>query len=305
MTFLYRANGNHHLIATIRIDEQEAIALDSSVFCIRQPDTFKGAFSPAPLSIWLTESGGEEVPNFMKDSMALSCCFRALTQCMVLHSFRLKGLPACLREHIRLAQLLMHRVKAFASCEHPARTIFSVICFCSLPRHMRDKAPLRGLQRTTAQPHQCCGLFFPFPSQVPWLMCQWQPSNGGNAWTRRLVCFAGSLQRSAISERHRWASPLASTSELALTRLSSQGCHLPGLQVPVARRIREDTFVTLWPRVANDTIASSALLLACNVHPEARWWIVHQHEAKDLIADAVVCLLALQKRGRVPPKDAP
>ena len=82
------------------------------------------------------------------------------------------------------------------------------------------------------------------------------------------------------------------TSELALTSLSSKGCHLPGMQVPMARLIREAAIAALWPTVAGDAVAAGALLLACNLHPEARWWIVHQNEAKGLIAATLVRLLA-------------
>ncbi len=83
-------------------------------------------------------------------------------------------------------------------------------------------------------------------------------------------------------------------SDLALTSLSSTGCHLPGRQVPMARLIREATIIALWPTVADDAVAVHALVLACNVHPEASWWIVHQHEVKDLIAGTLARMLALR-----------
>ncbi len=95
-----------------------------------------------------------------------------------------------------------------------------------------------------------------------------------------------------------------SISKPALISLSSAGCHLPGRQVPMARRIREDALAALWPTVAGDAVAVGALELACNLHPEARWWIVHQHKAKDLIADAMACLLALRESAREPLKGA-
>ena len=87
-------------------------------------------------------------------------------------------------------------------------------------------------------------------------------------------------------------------SDLALTCLSSEGCHLPGRQVPMARLIREAAIAALWPTVADDAIAVHALVLACNLHPEARWWIVHQHEVKDLLADDMARLLALRNSAR-------
>jgi hypothetical protein len=95
-----------------------------------------------------------------------------------------------------------------------------------------------------------------------------------------------------------------SNSEPALTCLSSAGCHLPGKQVPMARLIREDALAALWPTVAGDAVAVGALELACNLHPEARWWIVHQREVQGLIADAMVCLLALRHSAGEPLKDA-
>jgi hypothetical protein len=94
------------------------------------------------------------------------------------------------------------------------------------------------------------------------------------------------------------------SSKLALTSLSSTGCHLPGMQVPMARLIREAVISALWPTAASDAVATSAMLLACNLHPEARWWIVHQYEAQDLIAEAMACLLALRHRTAEPLKDA-
>ena len=72
----------------------------------------------------------------------------------------------------------------------------------------------------------------------------------------------------------------------------------------MARIMREDALAALWPTVAGDAVAVGALLLACNLHSEARWWIVHQHKAKDLIAEAMVCLLALRDSSREPLKDA-
>ncbi len=87
-------------------------------------------------------------------------------------------------------------------------------------------------------------------------------------------------------------------SDLTLTTLSSTGCHLPGRQVPMARLIREAAIAALWPTVADDAVAAHALVLACNVHPEARWWIVHQHKVKNLLADDMACLLALRNSAR-------
>ncbi len=87
-------------------------------------------------------------------------------------------------------------------------------------------------------------------------------------------------------------------SDLALACLSSDGCHLPGRQVPMARLIREAVIAVLWPMVADDALAAHAMVLACNLHPQARWWIVHQYEVKDLIADDMTRLLALRNSAR-------
>ncbi len=87
-------------------------------------------------------------------------------------------------------------------------------------------------------------------------------------------------------------------SDLVLTSLSSTGCHLPGRQVPMARLIREAVIAVLWPMVADDALAAHALVLACNLHPQARWWIVRQYEVKDLIADDMTRLLALRNSAR-------
>jgi len=66
----------------------------------------------------------------------------------------------------------------------------------------------------------------------------------------------------------------------------------------MARLIREAAIAALWPTVADDAVAYHALVLACNLHPEARWWIVHQHEVKDLLADDMARLLALRNSAR-------
>ena len=87
-------------------------------------------------------------------------------------------------------------------------------------------------------------------------------------------------------------------SDLALTSLSSTGCHLPGRQVPMARLIREAAITALWPTVADDAVAVHALVLACNAHPQARWWIVYQYGVKDLIAADIARLLALRNSAR-------
>ncbi len=87
-----------------------------------------------------------------------------------------------------------------------------------------------------------------------------------------------------------------SISERALTCLSSAGCHLPGRQVPMARRIREEAIAALWPSVANDPFAVIALVLACNAHSEARWWVVHEREVVSLITTEVARLLTLRER---------
>ena len=85
-------------------------------------------------------------------------------------------------------------------------------------------------------------------------------------------------------------------SHLALLCLSSDGCHVPGKQVPMARLIREAAIATLWPAVADDAIAVQALVLVCNAHSEAIWWILNGREVKSLIADAMGRLLTLRKR---------
>jgi len=72
----------------------------------------------------------------------------------------------------------------------------------------------------------------------------------------------------------------------------------------MARLIREAVIVALWPTVAEDALAVGALELACNLHPEARWWVVHACEAKDLIAATLTCLLPMRNDAREPLKGA-
>ncbi len=64
----------------------------------------------------------------------------------------------------------------------------------------------------------------------------------------------------------------------------------------MARLIREDAIAALWSTVADDPFAVFALVLTCNAHPAARWWVVHEREVKSLITTEVAQLLTLRER---------
>ena len=136
------------------------IPLDGSVFYTRRPEMLKAAFSLVPDYLSSTESGGEDVPNFMEYGIALSRRFRALKLWMVLRYFGREGLAARLREHVRLAQLLAGWVDASADFERLAPTPFSVVCFHAHPRHMDDEAALDALNEQIIHRINAAGHFF-------------------------------------------------------------------------------------------------------------------------------------------------
>lgn len=136
------------------------VPLDGSVSYTRRPEVVKAAFSLVPDYLSNTESKGEEVPNLMDYSVALSRRFRALKLWMVLRYFGQQGLAACLREHRRLAQLLAEWVDASADFERLAPTPFSVVCVRVHPVGMDDEGQLDALNERIMNHINAGGRFF-------------------------------------------------------------------------------------------------------------------------------------------------
>ncbi len=80
----------------------------------------------------------------------------------------------------------------------------------------------------------------------------------------------------------------------ALAPLVARGCGLPAIAIIRARHTRDQVLEVLW---SADAGKQQALVQACNLHPEAAWWIEHESRAEDLIAEARETLLAWRQRG--------
>ncbi len=65
---------------------------------------------------------------------------------------------------------------------------------------------------------------------------------------------------------------------------------VPAKQIIWARHIRDEVMLSLLPDIAEGTKAEQALVVACNLHPEAKWWLEHSNTAKNLIAQAAARL---------------
>ncbi len=79
-----------------------------------------------------------------------------------------------------------------------------------------------------------------------------------------------------------------------LHALSPDGCHLPAVAVAQASLIRKEAIVALWPEVVDDESAVKALIISCNSHSQALWWIQHRNEATDALKQQIHLLLSLR-----------
>src|SRR5881394_2790829 len=70
---------------------------------------------------------------------------------------------------------------------------------------------------------------------------------------------------------------------------------VPGMTLPRATAIRKLTILTLWPAVQGDREREHALLVCCNAHEQANWWVrAGTVGAPRSIADQLGWLLALR-----------
>ncbi|QBD80705.1 amino acid decarboxylase [Ktedonosporobacter rubrisoli] len=136
------------------------VPIDCSVLYTRKPDVVKAAFSLIPEYLRNAESQGDEVPNLMDYGNALGRRFRSLKLWMVLRYFGQEGLAARIREHLRLAQLVVKWVKETPGFELLAPTPFSTVCFRVHPQGLDDEAKLDALNERVMNRVNEAGHFF-------------------------------------------------------------------------------------------------------------------------------------------------
>ncbi len=134
--------------------------LDCSAFYTRKPDVVKAAFSLIPEYLRNAESLGDEIPNLMDYGNALGRRFRSLKLWMVIRYFGQEGLAARIREHNRLAQLLVQWIDEAPDFERMAPTPLSLVCFRAHPRGMNDEAELEALNERLMNQVNVAGRFF-------------------------------------------------------------------------------------------------------------------------------------------------
>src|SRR2546421_9760535 len=101
--------------------------MDCSVLYTRKPEVVRAAVSLVPEFLRSGQGAGvDEVPNLMDYGNALGRRFRALKLWMVMRYFGVEGLGARIREHRRLAQLLVQQISEAADFEVMAPTPFSL-----------------------------------------------------------------------------------------------------------------------------------------------------------------------------------
>ena len=80
-------------------------------------------------------------------------------------------------------------------------------------------------------------------------------------------------------------------------RLSSDGLHLPAPSMAYARFIREEVYQAMLATLPeSDLETRAALLLACNLHPLASWWIHHRRTAQASIEETMVKLQSARRK---------
>jgi len=156
--------------------------IDCSVFYTRKPAIVKAAFSLVPeylRSDRLSEASatatlpdgtrehlrqveglGDETPNLMDYGVALGRRFRALKLWMVMRYFGQEGLATRIREHQRLAQLLVQWIDADPDFERLAPAPFSTVCFRAHPRGLDDETALEKLNEHLMENINKAGRFF-------------------------------------------------------------------------------------------------------------------------------------------------
>ena len=66
-----------------------------------------------------------------------------------------------------------------------------------------------------------------------------------------------------------------------------------GRSLPAARLIRKALILELWPYLAGNSLQEQALVYCCNRHRTARWWVLYEDQASELIRVEMTQLAAL------------
>lgn len=134
--------------------------IDCSVLYTRKPEILKAAFSLVPEYLRNEQSTGDETPNLMDYGNALGRRFRSLKLWMVMRYFGQAGLAARIREHNRLAQLLVQWIDESGNFERMAPTPFSLVCFRAHPQGIDDESELEALNEHIMSQINTAGHFF-------------------------------------------------------------------------------------------------------------------------------------------------
>ena len=80
---------------------------------------------------------------------------------------------------------------------------------------------------------------------------------------------------------------------VALAELQPERGTVAGRSLAAARLIRKALILELWPHIAGDPLQEQALVSCCNRHRTARWWLLHEDQASELIRAEMAQLAAL------------
>ncbi|MEP6602395.1 MAG: pyridoxal-dependent decarboxylase [Spartobacteria bacterium] len=111
------------------------VPFDFSVLYVRDLERLRRVFALVPE--YLQGDTVEAEKNYMDYGIQLGRRFRALKAWMVFRTFGRSGIAACIRDHVRLAQLFADWVKIDKRFEVAAPVSMGVICFRFIP-HPRD-----------------------------------------------------------------------------------------------------------------------------------------------------------------------
>ncbi|HXX41499.1 MAG TPA: pyridoxal-dependent decarboxylase [Chthoniobacterales bacterium] len=104
------------------------VPLDFSALYLREIERLPQLFALAPEYLHLRDPAGAEI-NYMDYGVQLGRRFRALKAWVVWRAFGREGLAARIRDHMRLANLLVEWIKADNRFELAAPFVMPVVCF--------------------------------------------------------------------------------------------------------------------------------------------------------------------------------
>ena len=97
----------------------------------------------------------------------------------------------------------------------------------------------------------------------------------------------------AISWTMGVAIPLPSLPKKLAELVPPANCDTPERVLPTADAIREQVVASLWPALRGDTIRELALIICCNSHPEALWWVrTGIEQSREIVLKQLTMLLA-------------